>query len=165
MPTSAGGLNLLSIGLWNKAVLWKLLWNLCNKKDKLWIQWVPLYYIKGGTVGAILANQASWLLGNPQSCHLYGRCWTEWIEEMGVGKFSIRQIYLKFMGTLPTVSWRKLVCSKPVLPKWVFMVYLLANGKVYTKDRLIKWGIDVEPQCKQWEGQMKLLGIYFFIVQ
>lgn len=32
---------------WNKASVCKLLWNLANKKDKVWVRWIHEYYIKG----------------------------------------------------------------------------------------------------------------------
>lgn len=37
-PKAAWGLNTLDIGIWNRATICKLLWNLCKKKDKMWIQ-------------------------------------------------------------------------------------------------------------------------------
>lgn len=45
-PRSAGGLNVLDITSWNKAAISKLLWNLCVKKDKLWVKWIHAYYGK-----------------------------------------------------------------------------------------------------------------------
>ncbi|XP_070017034.1 uncharacterized protein [Nicotiana sylvestris] len=49
-PASAGGLNILDIAIWKRAAISKLLWNLCCKKDKLWVKWVHNYYIKGGQI-------------------------------------------------------------------------------------------------------------------
>lgn len=45
-PLSAGGLNMISLLEWNKATIGKLLWNVCEKKDRLWINWIHAYYIK-----------------------------------------------------------------------------------------------------------------------
>lgn len=45
-PTSTGGRNIISLSNWNKATIGKLLWNVCAKKEKLWIRWIHLYYIK-----------------------------------------------------------------------------------------------------------------------
>ncbi|XP_070004226.1 uncharacterized protein LOC107821332 [Nicotiana tabacum] len=45
-PKTAGGLNITDIIIWNKAAILKHLWNLCKKKDRLWIQWMHTYYIK-----------------------------------------------------------------------------------------------------------------------
>lgn len=36
---------------WNKVAIGKLLWAWEFKKDKLWVQWVHAYYLKGKLVG------------------------------------------------------------------------------------------------------------------
>ncbi|XP_060177863.1 uncharacterized protein LOC132607802 [Lycium barbarum] len=38
LPTSAGGLNVLNLGLWNKAAILKQLWALAENKECLWIR-------------------------------------------------------------------------------------------------------------------------------
>ncbi|XP_019240565.1 PREDICTED: uncharacterized protein LOC109220557 [Nicotiana attenuata] len=40
VPKSAGGLNIVDIYTWIKASILKNYWNLCKKKDRLWIQWI-----------------------------------------------------------------------------------------------------------------------------
>ncbi|OIT19123.1 hypothetical protein A4A49_57378, partial [Nicotiana attenuata] len=45
-PKSKGGLNITDLSIWNRAALIKHLWNVCMKKDKVWIRWVHVYYIK-----------------------------------------------------------------------------------------------------------------------
>lgn len=47
---------------WNKAAMCKLLWNLCSKKEKLWVIWVHAYYIKQGSVWEVKCKQASWVV-------------------------------------------------------------------------------------------------------
>ncbi|KAH0776477.1 hypothetical protein KY290_007888 [Solanum tuberosum] len=68
-PQTAGGLNIVSIQEWNKAAICKLLWNLSKKKDKLWVQWVQMYYGKQGTMWNIQANQASWMVRKIPQTH------------------------------------------------------------------------------------------------
>lgn len=36
-PKSAGGCNIIDTCTWNKATVSKHFWNLCKKKDRLWI--------------------------------------------------------------------------------------------------------------------------------
>lgn len=50
-PKSAGGMNFTNILVWNRAVILKHLWNLCKKKDRLWIQWMHSYKAQEGTSG------------------------------------------------------------------------------------------------------------------
>ena len=47
LPRTAGGLHILDITVWNRAAISKLLWNLCSKRDTLWVWWMHCYYIKG----------------------------------------------------------------------------------------------------------------------
>ncbi|KAH0715293.1 hypothetical protein KY284_008198 [Solanum tuberosum] len=50
LPRAAGGLNILDVYQWNHASIGKLLWNICRKKDALWVKWVHLYYIKDDAI-------------------------------------------------------------------------------------------------------------------
>ncbi|XP_075083357.1 uncharacterized protein LOC142167100 [Nicotiana tabacum] len=61
-PKVAGGLNLLDIEAWNKAAVCKLLWNLCKKKDKMWVQWIHIYYKKHNSLWSAEPKQASWIM-------------------------------------------------------------------------------------------------------
>ena len=45
-PKNHGDLGLFNITQRNKVAVGKLLWALCNNKEKLWIRWVHQYYIK-----------------------------------------------------------------------------------------------------------------------
>lgn len=58
-PESAGGLNILDIQAWNKAAIVKLLWNICSKKDKLWIH---CYYGKNRDFFVDIPKQSSWIV-------------------------------------------------------------------------------------------------------
>ncbi|XP_060177815.1 uncharacterized protein LOC132607748 [Lycium barbarum] len=83
-------------------------------------------------------------------------------DELKVQSFSIRQMYLKLMTTLLRVGWRKLIYSNPSPPKWLFMGYLVVNGIVYSKDRLIKWGMDMDPLCQLRKGVAETINHLFF---
>jgi hypothetical protein len=51
--------------VWNQAAICKLLWNLANKKDVLWVKWVHEYYTKGRNVLLMdVPAQASWVVKN-----------------------------------------------------------------------------------------------------
>lgn len=49
-PKGAGGLHLVSLVDWNQATICKLLWNICTKKEKLWVKWLHVYFFKDVTV-------------------------------------------------------------------------------------------------------------------
>ncbi|XP_070007758.1 uncharacterized protein LOC142165311 [Nicotiana tabacum] len=60
---------------------------------------------------------------------------------------SIKQIYHKLRGNFSKVSWRRVVCSNAGCPRWTFILTMTAHGKLYTKDRLRKWEIQIDQEC------------------
>lgn len=62
LPKSAGGLNVRNLELWNKAAILRLLWALSHKADKLWVQWIHIYYIKGRDLQYCNFKNLSWML-------------------------------------------------------------------------------------------------------
>ncbi|KAF3625162.1 hypothetical protein FXO38_29886 [Capsicum annuum] len=58
----AGGLSILDVAVWNKAVIGKLLWNIYAKKDKLWVQWEHCYYGRNKNLLVDVPKQASWVI-------------------------------------------------------------------------------------------------------
>ncbi|XP_060182394.1 uncharacterized protein LOC132612068 [Lycium barbarum] len=60
LPKSMGGMNLINLQLWNRAVLAKTCRDLDHKQDKLWIKCIHAYYIKGGQIhDMVIHKQAS----------------------------------------------------------------------------------------------------------
>lgn len=47
LPKLEGGLGLKNRSSWNKALLFKILWNIHMCKDTLWIRWVHSIYLRG----------------------------------------------------------------------------------------------------------------------
>ncbi|XP_060185655.1 uncharacterized protein LOC132615112 [Lycium barbarum] len=56
-------------------------------------------------------------------------------------------MYRKLRGTYPKVTWKKIICSNQGRPRWIFILYLALQGKLYTNDKLIKWGKQYSPTC------------------
>ncbi|XP_070019933.1 uncharacterized protein [Nicotiana sylvestris] len=117
LPKSAGGLNIVDIYTWNKAAILKHLWNLCKKKDRLWVQW----YLEeaGVTTDEFLKGE----------------------------KYAIKTVYNKMRDKHPKVQWRKLICNNQGCPKWLFILYLTLHDRLYTKMRLKKWNTGYDTTC------------------
>ncbi|XP_058222099.1 uncharacterized protein LOC131332062 [Rhododendron vialii] len=45
------------------------------------------------------------------------------------------------------VQWAPLVWFSKNVPKWAFILWLACLNRLSTKDRLRKWGMDVDPKC------------------
>lgn len=137
---------------WNKVSICKLLWCLSQKKDKLWIKWVHLYYVTNRNctsmsvpnqhlgwlrrllvvVLLILVMKDIWLVAlNSQSGRL-----TIWLGEIHLGK--------SFVIPLPLLNSFLLVGS-------LCWVYLLLNSDIITK-----FGILCYPCCICVRWRMKV---------
>ncbi|XP_075108874.1 uncharacterized protein LOC142180713 [Nicotiana tabacum] len=148
LPKSTGGLNVVDIYTWNKVDILKHFWNLCKKKDRLWVQWVHSYYIKGAQVWESYAPQASWLIQKILKAKQYLEEAGVTIEEFLKGeKYAIKTVYNKMRDKHPKVQWRKLICNNQGYPKWLFILYLALQDRLYTKMRLKKWNMGYDTTC------------------
>ncbi|KAG5575117.1 hypothetical protein H5410_055251 [Solanum commersonii] len=46
----------------------------------------------------------------------------------------------------PSVPWRRLMCNNPGLSKWLFILYVTIHDRLFTKDRMLKWRMQL-PTC------------------
>lgn len=49
-PKDEGGLGLRDSKIWNKAMLFKILWDIHSNKNNKWIRWIHTFYLKGKDV-------------------------------------------------------------------------------------------------------------------
>ncbi|XP_075095511.1 uncharacterized protein LOC142173762 [Nicotiana tabacum] len=111
-PNVAGSLNILDITIWNRASISKLLWNLCCKKDKMWVKWVHSYYIKEQQIREIMPTQVSWVVQKIPKIRSY-------VQKAGImeadlrntTQFSVKKMCILMRGDFPKVQWRKIVCN------------------------------------------------------
>ncbi|XP_060190345.1 uncharacterized protein LOC132619459 [Lycium barbarum] len=63
LPKGVGCMNLVNLRIWNQTAICKLLWALSQHKEKLWITWVHIYYIKKQDILTMeMPKQASWMI-------------------------------------------------------------------------------------------------------
>ncbi|XP_059302028.1 uncharacterized protein LOC132053957 [Lycium ferocissimum] len=79
-----------------------------------------------------------------------------------IGNLSTKQLYLQLRGQFQKVSWRKLVCNNRGLPRWTFILRLAALGRLSTRDRLYKWGIQTTGICPLCEVENESIPHLFF---
>ncbi|XP_070025322.1 uncharacterized protein LOC142181854 [Nicotiana tabacum] len=138
----------MDIQLWNKSVVCKLLWNICNKKDKLWVKWIHCYYGRRASLWKSKPMQASWIVQKILKAAKY-------LEEVGIQEeelnqmqsFTIQKMYKKFQGEYPKCSWRRLICNNYGAPRWSFILYLNLHGRLLTRDRVAKWSLVDDLSC------------------
>ncbi|KAK9669293.1 hypothetical protein RND81_13G122000 [Saponaria officinalis] len=119
-----GGLGVVDIRRRNLAALGKYVWWIMQKKDHLWVKWVHSIYLKG----------ADWRGYNPPNSESWAwrkLCWVK--ERLGAGYFGTDWLREGWLGTTGvTIQWSDCVWNKQ---------------KLLTKDRLCRWGLDVDSLC------------------
>lgn len=162
-PEVAGGLNILDIVDWNKAAITKLLWNISQKKDKLWVKWIHCYYGTSRNFLTDIPKQSSWIVQRILKASKYvEKAGYSMNDLRGMNQFSIKQFYLKIRGGFHKVDWRKLVCNNLAAPRWIFILRLAAFSKLCTRDRLAAWGMEIDPTCPLCEADVESHSHLFF---
>ncbi|XP_075077307.1 uncharacterized protein LOC107763708 [Nicotiana tabacum] len=68
-------------------------------------------------------------------------------EMISMDQFFINNIYCKLRGNVPKVAWRRLTCNNQSAPKWNFILLLTVHGRLYTRDKLKRWGVIHDATC------------------
>ncbi|XP_019225247.1 PREDICTED: uncharacterized protein LOC109206839 [Nicotiana attenuata] len=79
-----------------------------------------------------------------------------------VETYSISSMYNQLRGDFTNKSWKRLICNSKGCPKWIFIMYLALQERLSTKDRMSKWGIQVEQTCPLCEQEMESHQHLFF---
>lgn len=117
--------------------------------------------IRSNTTLAELFRDGSWHLPPPRSesflnvqVHLttltlsHENDWYEWvIDDRKYTSYSTKLVYSKLRGTEPTIPWDKVVWTAGGIPKHNFLTWLFVLNRSPTRDRLIQWGLQVDPSC------------------
>ena len=80
-------MGLINMNVWNRAAIAMLCWDLANNEDKLWINWIHTYYLKGQNEWQ-KKEQASWMIRKiMQAKHIVDQV------QLKEGKGMVKQIY------------------------------------------------------------------------
>ncbi|XP_058725860.1 uncharacterized protein LOC131597167 [Vicia villosa] len=87
-PVFAGGLNIVSLHVWNKATIGKLLWNIHIKEDKLWKRWLDTYFLKKQDIVLWLPrNNISWTVRKFLKARDIIKAIDSWNDDITHGKY------------------------------------------------------------------------------
>ncbi|XP_018512128.2 uncharacterized protein LOC103853200 [Brassica rapa] len=72
----------------------------------------------------------------------------EWeIQGATTIKFSTGAIYTNLRGTIPDQSWTKTIWIPRAIPRHSFHSWLVTLNQCPTRDRMIQWGLQIDPTC------------------
>ncbi|VFQ61936.1 unnamed protein product [Cuscuta campestris] len=111
LPKQEGGLGLKNLLFWNQACSMKLLWDIANKKDSLWVRWVHSKYLKQGTIWECNVKN--------DDCYY----WKKLIQNrrLFVGMntangYTVKEGYNWLKGIRMKVDWAEVVWSRWLIP-------------------------------------------------
>ncbi|XP_056686040.1 uncharacterized protein [Spinacia oleracea] len=162
-PRNSGGWNVKNIAAWNKVAIGKLLWALAFKKDKLWVQWVDSFYMKGqNPLQMSTPGSCSWALKKIFNSREVILQIGGWDKATANGKYCISKVYKFLQGVAPKVTWWRVMCYNKASPKSLFITWLAILNRLYTTDRLQAWGIQCFDQCVLCTDEKETVEHLFF---
>ncbi|CAN1233139.1 Putative ribonuclease H protein At1g65750 [Linum perenne] len=152
-PKKEGGLGLKDLKLWNRAHVFRLLWEVFASQGSIWVAWLRSYRVKGRDLSSLSLGSSSWvwrrLIKHRQaflSHYSTDGEFHKWdnIPHDGI-QFSV--IWNSIRNVRTRVSWYHLVWGSGCRPRNSFFAWLYSLRRLSTKDRLIRWGIPCDPSC------------------
>ncbi|XP_074267054.1 uncharacterized protein LOC141590357 [Silene latifolia] len=129
-PVKQGGLGFKNLHKWNIAFIGKYVWWIEAKVDHLWVRWIHALGLEEDLLGKEILNQflfyASWRATGQQYTSKLGY---RWLEEEGM-----------------KVEWHPWMSNRMLQPKHAFFIWLAAQNRLLTQDRLFKMNI-IQTNC------------------
>ncbi|XP_074301046.1 uncharacterized protein LOC141632394 [Silene latifolia] len=147
-PRRKGGLGFKNLHTWNLALIAKYVWWVEKKADHLWVKWVHAIYIK----------DRIWKDYEPFSCSswawkricqvknrlkplLFDVTWRDLDQD-----YSTQMGYSWLVYEVDDVPWFPWIQNRMLLPKHSFHVWLIAQNRLLTQDRLFRMQI-IQANC------------------
>jgi len=163
LPKVSGGWNILSLPYWNKAAVTRILWDLAHKSDNMWVRWVHTYYFKKlDWWNDFHPKSCSWVLKKVLKSRKIIDEVGGWSTVQHRGIFSIQKLYNQIRPQGKKVQWRRAICNNKAIPKSVFILWLAIQDRLTTKERLVKWHMNVDPICVLCNKEEETLKHLFF---
>ncbi|XP_074298036.1 uncharacterized protein LOC141628841 [Silene latifolia] len=143
-----GGLGFKNLHAWNIALIAKYVWWVEKKADHMWVRWVHAIYIK----------DRIWKDYEPSSCsswawkricqvknrlknQFFDANWRDLDQE-----YTAQLGYSWLVDEVDDVPWFPWIQNRMLLPKHSFHVWLVAQNRLLTQDRLIRMKI-IQVNC------------------
>lgn len=147
LPRKYGGTGIKHLYLWNVALMGKLVWEVENKKDVLWIKWIYARYLKNTSWKDFTPPLDScWYLKKICSVKEKMKARLYNAQEGYAGKYSVQGAYLQMFEVREEVSWHKIIWFNGCIPKHCFIWWLLMRRRLPVRDRLKKF-MNIDNEC------------------
>ncbi|KAL2922743.1 LINE-1 reverse transcriptase-like protein [Bienertia sinuspersici] len=144
-----GGMGFKESHTWNTALLGKYIWSIACKEDNMWVKWIDHVYLKGKDwKNYAPSSNVSWYwrqLTHIKDKFRAGYGGNKWLfDKKG---YSATNGYNWLRQDQEEVVWDKWVWNRLNIPKHSFLCWVIMWGRIQTRDRLIKMGLQVDQSC------------------
>ncbi|CAK8568638.1 unnamed protein product [Lathyrus sativus] len=145
-PRRKGGLDVLDLSDWNSVCLTKLLWNLCNKKDTLWVKWIHAFYFKTTDIMQVQEKQGmSWILKVVLRHRVIIIDMEDWYEMKE--KYYVGRVYQFLKKDDPDVGWKHMLSNTISRTRALFTMWMACHRRLATRGRLKRLGLTTDDRC------------------
>ncbi|XP_074313969.1 uncharacterized protein LOC141649172 [Silene latifolia] len=147
-PVKQGGLGFKNLHKWNIASIGKYVWWIEAKADHLWVRWVHAIYLK----------HQNWHNYNPSPSSSWAWrkiCWVKEILKQFLFEASWKATGQQYTSKIGyrwldeegmKVVWHPWMSNRMLQPKHTFFIWLVAQNRLLTQDRLLKMHI-IQANC------------------
>ncbi|KAL2897532.1 hypothetical protein RDABS01_039315 [Bienertia sinuspersici] len=144
-----GGLGFKESHTWNVALLGKYIWSIACKEDNMWVKWINHVYLKGKDWKEYVApSNVSWYwrqLTHIKDKFRAGYSGNKWLfDKKG---YSAATGYAWLRKNQEKVEWSNWVWNRLNIPKHRLLSWIIMWGRLQTRDRLRKMGLQVQENC------------------
>ncbi|XP_074313912.1 uncharacterized protein LOC141649113 [Silene latifolia] len=144
-PRKQGGLGFKDLHAWNVAAIAKYVWWIAMKADHLWVRWVHAVYIKTETWKDYEPGTgSSWAWR--KICQVKNIYKSKLFTDPTVEQYSLKEGYHWLKPVGDKVQWYPWMLNRMIIPRHVFMCWLVAQNRLLTQDRLLKMNI-IQNNC------------------
>ncbi|CAK8578548.1 unnamed protein product [Lathyrus sativus] len=163
-PVKYGGMNIINLEIWSIVTMLKLIWNICNKADNMWVRWVHTYYFKNKSVMEMSVKpDSSWIMKTTLKARdMIPPIQQKWDEMLAKGKFHMSSIYRELnKGDEEEKIWRKLMYGNVARPRVIMTLWLICHQRLATKDRCMRYGKVENNTCCFCETEETITHLFF----
>lgn len=142
-PIDDGGMGVKNLVAWNNALIAKTLWKIHMKEDSLWIKWVSHSHCNFGNIWnwqwhkeeSPLIKQLLRIRDDMVTRQGSIDGATALLESWFSNGKGLGKAYEFFIGAVGRWPWKPIIWKSCILPKHRFILWMVAHGKLMTRDR------------------------------
>ncbi|XP_058780635.1 uncharacterized protein LOC131654706 [Vicia villosa] len=132
------------------------------KADRLSIRWLDTFYFKGDDVlQRQTTTNSSWILKKIVKHKEALSTSKHWLEAATTGHYKIGAVYKDLNGDMEHVSWKKILVDNHAEPQTGFTLWMALMKQLPTKERLLRFGINVDLKCCYCDNSGNIQHFFF----